>query len=426
MERVARAAAADADAPGGPDAVLGGLESIDVVYSQSWQYDDAPARLAERLGASPRRRYSGIGGSVPLVLSTEVAKEIREGNLDLALLTGAEALATVRRLKKAGEKPPWSYRPAEKRPFPMDMEFDPSELSHQVFEAYLTFALFDNACRAHLGRALDEHRAALGRVMAAMTSVAADEANRPYAWFPTARSADEIAVPTADNRMVAYPYTKLMTSIMDVDMAAAVVLASVAKADALGVPEEQRVYLRGWGYGEDPVHVAGHPELWRSPAMAAAAGAALAGAGIGTDDVAHLDLYSCFASSVCFALDGSASPRTTRGFVGHRHGRAAVPRRARVELHDALVGRDGRDAAGRRRLVRGSQRGGHAHAEARLWRVVHFAWRRRRVRPDALRGSSRAARDRRLANGFGHSGYVLGVARARRGARAGAAGVRRR
>ena len=108
---------------------------------------------------------------------------------------------------------------------------------------------------------------------------------------------------TADNRMVAYPYTKLMTAIMDVDMAAALVLASAAKADALGVPEERRVYLRGWGYAEDPAHVAGHPELWRSPAMAAAAGAALAGAGIGVDDVAHLDLYSCFASSVCFALD---------------------------------------------------------------------------------------------------------------------------
>jgi acetyl-CoA C-acetyltransferase len=69
------------------------------------------------------------------------------------------------------------------------------------------------------------------------------------------------------------------------------------------VPEERRVYLRGWGYAEDPAHVAGHRELWRSPAMAAAAGAALAGAGIGVDDIAHLDLYSCFASSVCFALD---------------------------------------------------------------------------------------------------------------------------
>ncbi len=80
-------------------------------------------------------------------------------------------------------------------------------------------------------------------------------------------------------------------------------MASAAKADALGVPEDKRVYLRGSAYAEDPSHVAGHPDLWRSPAMAAAAGTALAGAGIGTDDVAHFDLYSCFASSVCFALD---------------------------------------------------------------------------------------------------------------------------
>ena len=100
--------------------------------------------------------------------------------------------------------------------------------------------------------------------MARMTEVAA---RSPHAWFPVARSAEEISTATPDNRMVAYPYTKLMTSIMDVDMAAALLLASAEKADALGVPEEQRVYLRGWGYAEDPVHVAGHPELWRSPAL---------------------------------------------------------------------------------------------------------------------------------------------------------------
>jgi acetyl-CoA C-acetyltransferase len=305
-ERVAREAAADsvegAGAGATASAVLGALESIDVVYSQSWQYDDPVQRLAERAGASPgRRRYSGIGGSVPQVLAFEAAREIRAGGLDLALITGAEALATVRRLKKAGERPQWSHKPAERRPFPMDMEFDPSEISHSVFEAYLTFALFENARRAKLGRSLEAHRAALGRVMAPMTEVAA--ANPAHAWFPVARSADEIAVAGRDNRMVAYPYTKLMTSIMDVDMAAAVILTSEAKADELGVPPERRVYLRGHGYAEDPVHVAGHPDLWRSPAMAASARAALAGAGIGADDVAYFDLYSCFASSVCFALD---------------------------------------------------------------------------------------------------------------------------
>jgi acetyl-CoA C-acetyltransferase len=278
------------------------LEGVDVVYSQSWQYDDAVQRLSDRLGASPaRRRYSGIGGSVPHVLAVEAARAIRAGDLDFSLLVGAEALATVRRLKKAGQRPAWSFRPEQKRPFPMDMVFDPSEISHSVFEAYLTFALFDNARCAHLGRAQAEHRAADGRIMAAMTSVAA--AQPKHAWFPVERTADEVSVATPDNRMVAYPYAKLMTSIMDVDMAAAVLLASAERADALGVPEEHRVYLRGWGYAEEPEHVAAHAHLWHSPAMAAAAGAALSGAGIGIDDVAHLDLYSCFASSVCFALD---------------------------------------------------------------------------------------------------------------------------
>jgi acetyl-CoA C-acetyltransferase len=296
-EEMARAAATDAGVP----AAVGQLEGIDVVYSQSWQYDDAPSRLAERLGAAPARRtYSGIGGSVPLMVAVDVADHLQRGDLDLALIVGAEALATVRRLKKAGEEPRWSYPPAEKRPFPMNLTFLPSEISHSVFEAYLTFALFDNARRAHLGRGLDAHRAQLGRVMAPMTEVAAAS---PHAWFPTARSPEEIVTVTADNRMVAYPYTKLMTAIMDVDMAAGLLLASAAKADALGVPEEKRVYLRGWGYDEDPDHVAEHPDLWRSPAMVAASQSALGGAAIGIDDVAHLDLYSCFASSICFALD---------------------------------------------------------------------------------------------------------------------------
>ena len=296
-EEMARAAATDAGVPG----ALAALESIDVVFTQSWQYDDPVARLAERLGVAPaRQNYSGIGGSVPQVLASNTAVKMMDGHLDLALIVGAEALATVRRLKKSGEKPQWSFKPTERRPFPMDLQFHPSEISHAVFEAYLTFALFDNARRAHLGRGLEAHRAQLGRVLAPLTRVAAAS---PHAWFPVARSASEITTATPDNRIVAYPYTKLMTSIMDVDMSAALLLASAAKADAFGVPEDKRVYLRGFGYAEDPAHVADHPDLWRSPAMATASAYALGAAGLGIDDVAHFDLYSCFASSVNFALD---------------------------------------------------------------------------------------------------------------------------
>ena len=206
----------------------------------------------------------------------------------------------MRRAKKAGRRLPWSHRTPEKVRFPFEAPFHPAEVAHEVFQAWLTFPVFDVARRAHLGVKPDDYRQRLGRLMAPMTEVAA--AN-PHAWFPVERAADELVTPTPANRMVGYPYTKYMVSVMDVDMAAALVVASTAKADELGVPADRRVYLRGWAYGNDPWYLAERDEMWRSPAMAATSAVALERAGIAVDDLAHLDLYSCFASSVLFARD---------------------------------------------------------------------------------------------------------------------------
>lgn len=296
-ERVARAAAADAGVPSAAER----LDSLQVVYTQSWQYDDPAGRLAERLGSSPADPfYSGIGGTTPQVLVDKVGDAMLAGQSELALVVGAEALATRRRLKKAGEKPQWSHRHPGNPPFPFEDPFHPAELAHQVFEAWLTFPLFDVARRARLGVEPEAYREQLGALLAPMTAVAA--AN-PYAWFPIVRGAGELVTATSDNRMVGYPYTKYMVSIMDVDMAGALLLATKAKADELAVPDDRRVYLRGWAYATDPAYVAEHPDLSASPAMRTASSEALRRAGVGVDDVAHIDLYSCFASSVNVALD---------------------------------------------------------------------------------------------------------------------------
>ncbi len=297
-EEVARAAAADSGTGG---SVLDRLDALDVVFTQTWQYDDPAARLADRLGVDPKRKfYSGIGGTTPQLLVQNLAEQILHNELDVALVVGAEALATQKRFKAKGERYPYSFKPEEKRPFPWEAPFHPAEVAHEVFQAWLTFAVFDNARRAHLGVALDEYRAQLGDQWERFTRVAA--AN-PEAWFPVERSAEEIITAGPTNRMVGYPYTKYMVSIMDVDMAAALLLTSHEAADAMGVPRDRRVYLRGWCYATDPVYVAEHLDMWRSPAMEHASAAALAAAGIGIDDVAHLDLYSCFSSSVNFARD---------------------------------------------------------------------------------------------------------------------------
>ena len=296
-EEVTRAAGEDAGVPGLETRV----ESMQIVYCQTWPYDDPVARLASRVGADPGHRYySGIGGTTPQVLVNATAESIMGGEYDLALITGAEALDTMRRAKKAGCRLPWSHRNPEKVPFPFEAPFHPAEVAHEVFQAWLTFPVFDIARRAHLGIGPEAYRERLGRLMSPMTEVAA---RNPYAWFPLARSAEDLITPTAANRLVGYPYTKYMVSVMDVDMAAALIVASHERADALGVPADRRVYLRGWAYGNDPWYVAERPELWRSEAMKRVSQAALGMAGAGVDDVAHIDLYSCFASSVLFGRD---------------------------------------------------------------------------------------------------------------------------
>jgi acetyl-CoA C-acetyltransferase len=308
QEEVAHAAADDAGSPG----LLQELDSLQVVYCQSWPYEDPVGLLAARLGADPKHRlYSGIGGTTPQQLVNDIAESILRGDTDLALVVGAEALYTLRQIKKTGERAAWSHRDPVKKPFPFEAMPHASEITHEVFQAYLTFALLDIARRADRGATPSDHLRAIGETLAPMSEVAA---TNPYAWFPSARSAEELVTPTADNRLVAYPYTKHSVAVMDVDMAAAVVVASAARADALGVPEDQRVYLRGWAYGTDAWFPAARAELGASPAMRAVSAVALAGAGLGVDDIGAFDLYSCFASSVHFACDAlGLSPTDARG-----------------------------------------------------------------------------------------------------------------
>ena len=213
-----------------------------------------------------------------------------------------------------------------------------------------------------------------------MTEVAASQPE--HAWFPTAREAAEITTPSASNRMVATPYTKLMTAIMDVDMAAAVLLATEERADALGVPPEKRVYLRGAGAADDPATMAARPELWRSPAMEAAMAGALGPASI--DDVAHLDLYSCFASSLAFAGDAlgigdDRSLTVTGGLPYHGGPGSNYDTHALAAMAETLRERS--------RCPRPDQRRRHAHDHPQRRRALHP--------PRAVRHRSAPLRPRR-------------------------------
>jgi acetyl-CoA C-acetyltransferase len=97
-------------------------------------------------------------------------------------------------------------------------------------------------------------------------------------------------------------------------------VCSVAAARAAGVREDRWVFPLAGADGNDHWFISERPELHRSPAIRLAGAAALEQAGLGVDDVAFVDLYSCFpavvqmaAAELGLALDDPERPLTLTG-----------------------------------------------------------------------------------------------------------------
>ncbi len=301
LEAAARAAAEDAGL--GP-AVFEALDTIGLVESLGWAPQNGPRLLAERLGAHPQRELvTGIGGDTPLVLVNHVARAILRGEIELALLGGTHVIRTLRsarakgvqlQLPTGGEGRPTAV--SESKPGTTKRE-----QGYGLAFPVTIYPLFENALRARRGLDLDEHRRRMGALMEPFTRVAA--AN-PHAWFPVARSAEELVKVTGENRMVAFPYPKYLNAVIETDQAAAVLMASSDAARRLGLRAERLVHWWGGAQAvEEPWFPTERPDFAACPALRRAAGDALAEAGVAISGVDHLDFYSCFPVAVEMACE---------------------------------------------------------------------------------------------------------------------------
>ncbi len=270
----------------------------------------APAtELADRLGlaADVTREVTTVGGNTPQWLVNRAASEIAAGTPTVTLIAGAEAIRSSRARRARGLP-----RDEGVADLPPDTQvgdalpgFGPAESAVSLLAPVHVYPLFENVLASRAGRDADSHRAALGRLMAPFTEVAA---THPCAWFPEVRTAGEIATPTLDNRIVCEPYTKRMTAFLGSDQSAALVVCSLAEARRAGVGD-RAVFVWSGAEAVDVRSVSARPDPGRSPAIAAAGGAlfeaaaAAAGRTVGIDDVDRMDLYSCFPSAVQMACE---------------------------------------------------------------------------------------------------------------------------
>jgi acetyl-CoA C-acetyltransferase len=273
--------------------LLGEIQSLDIVNFLSWRYRDPEIRLSERLGIKPKHAYYGpVGGESPIRYLHEAAQRIARGECSVAAVCGAEAQSTATKAERAGVELPWT-------PFAHDVPEPKRGAAFQkpiavklgVFRPVTVYPFYEAATSAHWGQTPREAMAESGQLWASYSNVAAQN---PNAWLKRRFTSDEITNPTSDNRLIAWPYTKLMVANPMVNMGAALLVTSLAKARAAGISEDRLIYVWGGASAEEQRDYLTRDQFFQSHPQNAVLGAMMDLVGGDGKAFDAIELYSCF------------------------------------------------------------------------------------------------------------------------------------
>jgi acetyl-CoA C-acetyltransferase len=273
--------------------LLDEIQSLDIVNFLSWRYQDPARQLSERLGITPAHAYYGpVGGESPIRYLHEAAQRIARGECSVAAVCGAESQGTATKAERAGVMLPWT-------PFAHDVAEPkrgaafqkPAAVTLGVFRPVTVYPFYEAATSAHWGQTPREAMAESGQLWAAYSDVAAQN---PNAWLKRRFTPEEITTPTPDNRLIAWPYTKLMVANPMVNMGGAVLMTSLAKARAAGIAEDRLVHVWGGASAEEPRDYLTRDQFFESHAQNAVLAAPMEIGGGDGKVFDAIELYSCF------------------------------------------------------------------------------------------------------------------------------------
>jgi acetyl-CoA C-acetyltransferase len=273
--------------------LLGDIGSLDIVNFLSWRYRDPEKQLADRLGIKPAHAYYGpVGGESPIRYLHEAAKRIARGECSVAAVCGAEAQSSATKAERAGVTLPWT-------PFAHDVEEPkrgaafqkPMAVKLGVFRPVTVYPFYEAATSAHWGQTPREAMAESGQLWATYSDVASQN---PNAWLKRRFASDEITTPTPDNRLIAWPYTKLMVANPTVNMGGAVLMTSLGKARAAGIREDRLIHVWGGASAEEPRDYLIRDQFFESHPQNAVLEAVMDLVGGDGKAFDAIELYSCF------------------------------------------------------------------------------------------------------------------------------------
>ncbi|MDH4565191.1 acetyl-CoA acetyltransferase [Pseudomonas sp. BN414] len=268
------------------------VDSIDVVAIMSCQYDKIGQLLASDLGISPDRAEESIaGGEKPVRLLGEAAERIAAGTSKVALICGAEAMRTRARAAQDGISLSWGPVDPNARQLTA-LDFVTAHAArYGLVQPTNVYPLYENATRHAWGQTFEQAQQESGYIW----SRNADTASRnSAAWLGKFHSAEQIIEDSDSNRMIAYPYRKLMVANPLVNQASAILVTSLGRARAAGISPNQIIYIWSGARANEPKDFLVRDRFDCSTAQDAVLHSTLAQSDLQPSEVDLVEFYSCF------------------------------------------------------------------------------------------------------------------------------------
>lgn len=285
----------------------------------SWPYKDPVTLLAQKLGIAPAETVNAsMGGETPVRLVHEAARRIAMGEDLVAAIVGGEASHARGQAEKSGVALPWTPAASKEESvrFPSS-RFPMSPIAKQlgVMNPAQVYPFYEVAAQAAWGQTPAEGMRESAELWARYAAVAA---GNPHAWIRSAPDAEQIGTVSTDNRLINWPYPKLMVANPAVNQSAAVIVMSLARAREMGIAEEKLIHIWGGANAVEPEDYLHRDRYDHSNAQTAVLDRSVAIAGGDAGRFRHLELYSCFPVVPKMALrtlglDPAQHPPTVAG-----------------------------------------------------------------------------------------------------------------
>lgn len=270
---------------------LAKTDYIDIQNITSRSYENISGMIIHRLNLSPNHCvYHDVSGELPIKNLCEAANRIANGSSKVSVICGGESTWSVKRAKNR-ELILGSWSGTESNSESWIPKVEDIVRKYHLHLPVRAYALYENACRSKWKQSIIEAQRESGELQKRASEIAS---SNDFSWTKSRKNIDNIIMPSTKNKLIAWPYTKLMVANNNLNSGTAIIITSLGLANELGINPKKLIYIHAGGYASEPDSILERDSYYHSSAMEAVFDRIFTANNLTMKDIVYTEIYSCF------------------------------------------------------------------------------------------------------------------------------------